>query len=115
VRLALLPAAGTLALYAVLAAFEATRLPHTGAWTLVVSGAVLALAMVGLVARHLWAYVFAASFLVLTTLAYAVVGVVVGWEALTGTGGGDWAGVRRLVLGMIAGAIRRVRCRPPSP
>lgn len=34
-RLAPLPAAGTLALYAALAAFEATRLPHVGAWTMI--------------------------------------------------------------------------------
>ena len=95
-----LPAAAFLVLYAVLAAVEAARLPHAGAWTLVASAAVLAAAAVGLVTRHLAAYLFAVCLFLLTTLAYLGVGAVLGWEALTGTGGGEWAGVRSLVVGM---------------
>jgi hypothetical protein len=98
-RVVLLPAALALVLYAGCVAFEATRLSHTGAWTLWLSAAVLVAAAIGLVARQLWAYVFAVLVLGSTTLAYVILAALVGREALTGSGHDDWAGVRGVVLG----------------
>jgi hypothetical protein len=53
--------------------------------------AALAAATAGLRRRQRWAYVFAAVFLVGTTVVYAVVGASAGGEALTGTSGGGRA------------------------
>jgi hypothetical protein len=102
-RLPLLPPAIVLTLYAAWAGREATRLPHVGAPTLFGAAMVLLAAALALVAgRQLWSYVFALLFFMTTTLGYGALAVVVGWEALTHTSGGEWAGVRRLVMGLIA-------------
>jgi hypothetical protein len=98
-RAALLPAVLGLAGYAGLAAYGVTKLPHTGAWTLLLASAILAAAAVLLLARHLTAFVFAWLFLVGTGLGYAVAGAVTGGQSLTRTGGGEWAGVARLLIG----------------
>jgi hypothetical protein len=105
VRILSIPAVAALALYAGLAVVAATRLPRVGAWTLVASAAILAVAAIGLVTRQLAAYLFAVLFFVLTTLAFAGVGAVLVWQALTGTAGGEWAGVRNLVVGSIGAVV----------
>lgn len=103
--LALVPATCGLVAYAGLAAYGSTRLPHVGAWTLQLGGALLATAALALVARQLWSLVFALLFWSLTGLGYGALGVVVGRDALTGSGGGEWAGVRGLLLGAIAAVV----------
>jgi hypothetical protein len=91
--------------YAGLAAYGSTRLPHVGAWTLQLAGAVLVAAALALAARQLWSLVFALLFWTVTGLGYGALGFVVGRDALTGSGGGEWAGVRGLLLGAIAAAV----------
>lgn len=81
-----------------LAAYGVTRLPHTGAWTLVLASAILATGAAGLLARQLPALVFALLFWGGTAVGYAVLGGVVGWQGLTHTGGGEWKGVAQLVI-----------------
>ena len=100
-----MPAALGLAGYAGLAAYGVTKLPHTGAWTLLLALAILAAAAVGLLARQLAAFVFSLLFLGGTALGYAVLGAVTGGQALTHTGGGEWAGVARLLIGGAAIAV----------
>jgi hypothetical protein len=98
-RAALVPAALALAGYAGLAAYGVTKLAHTGAWTLLPALAILAAAAALLLARQLGAFVFALLFLVGTGLGYAVAGAVTSGQALTHQGGGEWAGVARLLIG----------------
>jgi hypothetical protein len=104
-RAALVPAALGLAFYASLAAYGVTKLPHTGAWTLLLALAILAAAAALLLARQLAAFVFALLFLGGTVLGYAVLGAVTSGQALTHTGGGEWAGVARLLIGGTAIAV----------
>jgi hypothetical protein len=98
-RLLLLPAALLLALYAVCVAFESTHLTHTGAWTLTVSAAILAAAAVGLMARQPWAYAFAVLIVGLTALACVSLAAIGGRDVLGGSGHGEWAGVRAVMVG----------------
>ena len=104
-RLLSIPAAALLALYAALALVGAAQSPRTGAWMLVAAAAILATAAVGLVARQLAAYLFATVFFILTTVAYAAVGTFWIGKAVTGTEGGEWAGVRNLIVGAAGGVI----------
>jgi len=101
-RLVLLPAAAGLALYAGWAGFETTRLPHTGASTMLLCAAILAGAAIALLGLQLWAYVFGQVFWVATALGYIALAAAVGREALTQTSGGDWAGVRGFAIGAMA-------------
>jgi hypothetical protein len=101
-RVALVPAALGLVGYAGVAAYGVTKLPHSGAWTLLLAAAILAAAAVGLVARQLPAFVFALVFWAGTALGYVVLGAAVGWQGLTHSGGGEWAGVARLVIAAAA-------------
>jgi hypothetical protein len=95
--LLLLPAAGLL-LYAGAAAYEATRLPHVGAWTMMLTSAVLGAAAASLLWRQVWAYLFSALWLAVTIAGYAVLAVVLAREGLASAGGGDWSGVRALAV-----------------
>lgn len=104
-KVTLVPATCGLVAYAGLAAYGSTRLPHVGAWTLQLGAAVLLAAALALVARQLWSLVFALLFWTLTALGYGALGVVVGRDALTGSGGGEWAGVRGLLLAATAAVI----------
>jgi len=99
-RLPLVPAAAGLLLYAVLAGFEATHLRHAGTWILPLAAAVLAGAAVALLARQLWAFVFAMVFWIGTALGWGTLAVIIGRDALTNTSGAEWAGVRNLLVGM---------------
>jgi len=98
-RAALVPAALALVAYAVLAAYGVTKLPHTGAWTLLLALAILAAAAAFLLARQLAAFVFALLFLAGTGVGYAAAGVVTFGQALTHKGGGEWAGVAQMLIG----------------
>jgi hypothetical protein len=99
-RLPLVPAAAGLILYAGLAGFEATHLRHAGAWMLPLVAAVLAGAAAALLARALWAFVFAMVFWIATALGWVTLAVIIGRDALTSTSGAEWAGVRNLFVGM---------------
>ena len=101
-RLPLLPAVAGLILYTGLVGFEAARLRHVGAWVLALAAAVLAVAALALLGRQLWAFVFAMVFWIGTALGWATVAAVLARDILTDTSNGEWAGVRGLLLGMIA-------------
>lgn len=101
-RIPLLPAAAGLVLYAGLAGFEATRLRHEGAWVLPLAATVLAVSAVALIGRQLWSFVFAMMFWIATALGWATLAVFIGRDVLTDTSNAEWAGVRSLVLGMVA-------------
>jgi hypothetical protein len=104
-RIALAPAAGALLSYSAFAAFGALRLPHVGAWTLQIGAAILVAAALALFFRQLWSLIFALLFYTLSALGYGALAVVLGRDALAGSSGGEWAGVRGLLLGGIAAVV----------
>ena len=97
-----MPAVAGLILYAGLAGIEASHLRHTGTRTLPLAAALLAGAAVGLLAWQLWSYVFAMVFWIGTALGWVTLAVLMGRDLLTDGSTADWAGVRSLLLGMIA-------------
>ena len=101
-RVALAPAACALLAYSAFAAYGATRLPHVGAWTLQLGAGILVAAALALLFRQLWSMIFALLFLSLSALGYGALAVVIGRDAFAGTGS-EWAGVRGLLLGAVAG------------